>query len=118
MGRTKPTLGYPTRGAAVLAMLGKGWSRAEIAEELNICLPTVSTLAFQARGQESSPRRSDRIPVRTLQIPVGTLNALAPIAATRGMSANGLARLILETVVDARLVDAVLDDERQAEAVG
>jgi len=37
--------------------------------------------------------------------------ALAPHAARRGVHVNTLARQIVETVVDERLVDAVLDDE-------
>jgi len=48
---------------------------------------------------------------RTIVFPVDILDALRPHAAKRGMHVNSLARRIVETVVDEKMVDALLDDE-------
>ena len=46
---------------------------------------------------------------RTILFSVDLLDQLAPNAAARGISTNSLARRIVETVFDEKMIDAVLD---------
>jgi DNA-binding NarL/FixJ family response regulator len=93
MSSAKPTLGYSTRCEAVCRLRASGLTPAEIADKLS--LPVASVRGRDRRMVTSSG---------------ATFAALAPAAARRGMSPNSLARLIVETVVAANLIDAVLDD--------
>ncbi len=54
--------------------------------------------------------RPDAGQYRTVLFPVDILKALAPHAARRGIHPNNLARLIVETAVEERLIDSILDD--------
>lgn len=51
------------------------------------------------------------IGARTILFPADILHRLSLHAERRRVSANELARQIVETAVDAGLVDAILDDE-------
>ena len=109
MPAAKPTLGYPTRTAAVVALRAAGLSSAAIAERIGISTATVTALEHSA-GRRKQPSRPAKQLGRTVLFPTDVLDALRPHAARRGMHSNHLARLIVETVVDEGMVDAVLDD--------
>lgn len=104
----KATLGYPSRTAAVLALRGHGYSTRQIAEAIGIRESTVSALEHSA-ARARKPRPAEQLG-RAVIFPVDILNALCPHAARRGIAANSLARLIVTTVVDEGMIDAVLDD--------
>jgi hypothetical protein len=70
---------------------------------------TVTALEHSAGRAGRKPRPAEKL-CRTVRFPVEILDALGPHAARRGMNPNQLARLIVEQVLDDRLVDAVLDD--------
>lgn len=110
MSRPKPTLGYPTRTAAVLALRNQRMSTSEIARAIGINESTVTALEHSAgRRRGRAPRRHEEL-CRTVLFPVDVLDVLGPHAARRNMHPNRLARLIVETVVDENMIDAVLDD--------
>lgn len=106
----KPTLGYPTRTAAVMGLRAEGLSTRQIAEAIGIEEKTVTALECSAgRKRDRSERPSEKLG-RTVVIPMDVLDQLTPHAARRGMHPNSLARLIITTVVDESMIDAVLDD--------
>jgi hypothetical protein len=110
MGAPKPTLGYPTRTAAVLALRDQRLTTHEIARRIGIPPETVTALEASAgRPRGRTPRPAEELG-RTVLFPIDVLDALGPHAAARGMHPNSLARLIVTTVVDENMVDAVLDD--------
>lgn len=107
MSTSKPTLGYPSRTAAVIGMLAEGFQEHDIARKIGISVSTVSALRCSAeRGWPRKPL--DRM--RTVNFPVSLLQKLAGAARRRGLSREMLAFMIVEQVVDDNLVDAVLDD--------
>lgn len=111
MSSPKPTLGYPTRTAAVHGLRAQNLSTRQIAEAIGIEPKTV--VALEAGSGRARPMRAERPSEqlgRTVVVPVDVLDALGPHAARRGMHVNTLARLIITTVVDEGMVDAVLDD--------
>lgn len=105
----KPTLGYPSRTDAVLALRKQGRSTPDIAIALGVEVKTVSALEHSAGRGRRAPRPAEQLG-RTILFPVDVLDALGPYAARRGVHPNALARRIVEEVVDGGLVDAVLDD--------
>lgn len=108
MSAPKPILGYPSHSAAVVALRAEGLSTTEIAGRLGIRHASVT--AFEHSAGRRRPQRPSEALGRTVLFPVDVLNALGPHAAKRGMHPNHLARLIVETVVDEGMIDAVLDD--------
>ena len=108
----KPSLGYATRTDAVLALRKQRVSTAEIARRLGIEPKTVTALEYSAGRRQRAPRPCEEMG-RTVVFPVDILAALSPHAAKRGVHVNTLARRIVETVVDEKMVDAVLDDGGQ-----
>lgn len=109
MGSPKPALGYPSRTAAVIALRQRGLSTGQIAQMLGIENKTVSALELGSSRPRREPAPSTMLG-RTVVIPIDVLNALGPHAARRCISVNALARLIISTVVDDGMIDAVLDD--------
>lgn len=109
MGAKKPTLGYASRTEAVIALRGQGFSTRHIAGRLGIGVGTVSALEHSAGRGKRTSRPAEQLG-RTVVFPIDILAALGPHAAKRNMHPNSLARLIVETVVDDDMVDAVLDD--------
>ena len=105
----KPTLGYASRTDAVCALREQGVSTPEIARQLGVQPKTVTALEHSAGRRRCSPRPAEEMG-RTVVFPIYVLDALRPHAARRGIHVNTLARLIVETVVDEAMVDAVLDD--------
>lgn len=108
MSGPKPTLGYPSRTAAVLALRDQGLPLGAIAARIGIPVTTVSALECSARRSPADRRSPDAC--RTVHVSTGTLQLLAPEARRRGISREHLAALIIDTVAEAGLVDAVLDD--------
>lgn len=106
----KPTLGYATRTDAVIGLRALGMNTPEIAARLGIATKTVAALE-SSRGRTRTPK-TDRPEGlgRAVLIPSDVLAALGPHAARRGLHPNSLARVILSTVVDEGMIDAVLDD--------
>jgi hypothetical protein len=105
MASAKPTLGYPSRTAAVLALRKQRLDTGAIAARIGIAPKTVLSL-------ETSAARTirHRDGCRTVVFPIDLLNACTPHAARRGITANELARRIVEAAIDGKIVDAVLDD--------
>jgi hypothetical protein len=114
MGACKPTLGYPSRTEAVLALRAQRLSTREISNRIGIPESTVTALEHSAGKSKRAPRRHEEL-CRTVLFPVDILDRLARHAAARNMHPNRLARLIVETVVDDDMVDAVLDDAADRE---
>lgn len=102
---SKPTLGYPSRTAAVLALRAQRLPTDKIAARIGIEPKTVIALEVSA-GRARHMAQS----CRTVLFPLDVLDQLGPHAARRGTTANELARRIVETVLDDKMVDAVLDD--------
>lgn len=109
MGARKQTLGYASRTDAVLALRSQRFSTAAIAAKIGIAESTVTALEHSAGRARRAPRPHEEL-CRTVLFPMDILDALGPHAAKRNIHPNRLARLIVETVVDDKMIDAVLDD--------
>lgn len=107
MSKSHPVLGYPSKTAAVLASLKQGLSVRAIADRIGIEEKSVMAL-------ETSSRRAKRTEERTVVFPLETLDRLRPHATRRGISANELARRIVETAADEQMINAILDDGEAA----
>ena len=103
----KPILGYPSRTACCLALREQGKSNAEISSLTGIGSTVVSTLA--ARQLVRRPRPAE-LHGRTVLFPAEVLNELKPHAARRGITANELARRIVEIAAEENMIDGILDD--------
>lgn len=106
MSAAKPTLGYPSRTAAVQALRAQGLDDRTIAERIGIAVGTVGALAASGRRRQRPAEANGR----TVLFPADILDRLGPAASERHISANELARRIVEAVADDGLIDAVLDD--------
>ncbi len=119
MGAPKPTLGYPSRTEACLALLAQGQTKRQIADRIGISATTVDALLQSAsrRGTSLHQRHGarQRPDHRTVVFEIETLNGLAVHAARRAVSVNVLARRLVETIVENDLVSAVLDDDAPAQ---
>ncbi len=109
MGVRKQTLGYASRTDAVLALRSQRLSTRQIAARIGIPENTVTALEHSAGRARRQPRPVEDL-CRTVLFPIDVLDALGPHAARRNMHPNRLARLLVETIVDEKIVDAVLDD--------
>lgn len=120
MVNAKPTLGYPSRTDAALALEGQGMPIREIAARMGVTTGTVHALLNSGarRGTSQFKRHGarQRPDHRTVVFEVETLSALALHAERRGISTNALVRRLVECAVDADLVDAILDDHDEATA--
>lgn len=110
MSAPKPTLGYPSRTAAVLDLRHRGLRDAEIADRIAISVQTVAALAASAKRR----KRPSEAGGRTVVIPVDVLDRLTPHATARGISTNELVRRLIDTAVDDGMIDAILDDMETA----
>jgi hypothetical protein len=106
MSGRKPTLGYPSRTAAVLALRDERLTTSAIATRIGIPEKSVAALEISARRSRNMAAAG----ARTILFPPDLLSRLRPHAACRDMNVNALARLIVETLLDDNLIDAVLDD--------
>ncbi|MER9211600.1 hypothetical protein NKI54_05955 [Mesorhizobium sp. M0663] len=112
MSSAKPTLGYPSRTAAVAAFRAQGMEINAIAERIGISPSTVSALECSVRRYTPKSQRGDST-CRTVHLPVGLLQRLAPHARRRGLTRETLAWMIVDAVAESDLVDAVLDDAEE-----
>lgn len=115
MGAPKPCLCYPSRTAAVIGLRGKGLTTTQIAKAIGIPEKTVIALEIGSSRPRAEPNPTEQLG-RTIVLPVDVLDALRPHAARRAISTNHLARLIVSTVVDEGMIDAVLDDSEEIAA--
>ena len=113
----KPTLGYPSRTAAVLALRSQGLCDGAIARNIGIDQKTVSALASSGKRAHLYPSefrkrkiRPSEKSARTVVIENVVLLRLHPHAKARGISVNEMVRRLVETAVDDDLVDSILDD--------
>ncbi|CAA0130238.1 Uncharacterised protein [Starkeya nomas] len=105
---SKPTLGWPTRTKAVLALREMKMTTREIAAAIGIDVKTVC--ALEASAVRAIRERPQRQRGRAILLPLDVFDALGPEAARRNISPAALARLLVETVVDENMIGAVLDD--------
>jgi hypothetical protein len=108
MPRIIPTLGYPTRAAAVVAMDERGLTPSEIAQAIGDGVTANAvrvTLSHIRNG-----RRRTHAPNRTVVFPVDALDRLKVHAAARSISVNELVRRLIDHIIDDDLVDGILDD--------
>jgi hypothetical protein len=111
-GRGIPTLGFPTRTAAAVALKAQRLGNAEIGRRMGITAAQVSSLLISHERQEARAANTPAIVV-----PVAVLKSLDTPARKRGLSAHQLARRLLETISEHHLTDAILDDaDQQTEA--
>jgi len=105
MAKAVPTLGYPTRTAAVIALDKQGKSINEIAFAIGCTPKQAGNLLYEAKNSRN---------VRTnMQVCKSVLRALEPHASRRKLNSRTLAERILKVVTESGLVDAVLDDMRE-----
>mgnify|MGYP001796789334 CR=1 FL=1 len=105
MGKAKPTLGYPTRAAACVALHAQGLKHGEIGQKLGIAKGTVCALIASQKG-----RRAEDFYQRTVRVDETVLSELKPHAKKRGLRVHQLVRELVHCVVQEGLVDAILDD--------
>lgn len=113
----KVTLGYASRTEAVLGLRRVGLSTDEIANRIGIEPKTVTALEHSALRSSKRKARPAEEHGRTILFPIDMLDRLRPHAARRGIHVNRLARMIVETVIEEGLIDSVLDDLDEIEAV-
>lgn len=118
MSRPTPTLGYPTRTAAIVALSAKGIRSEQIAERLGITLNLVHVLksAAKRRGPSAGLKNKPRNEV-AVQIDANDIKVLKPQADKRGIDVNELVRRLITAIADDGLVDGVLDDDCKKERV-
>lgn len=97
----KPVLGYPSRTAAIEALLGRGLTAQEIAREIGGSVNSVQRLMWQIQ-QRSTDRR---ITLSRLMI-----DSLRSEAARRGREPAELATRLLEVIARDDLFDALLGE--------
>jgi DNA-binding transcriptional regulator LsrR (DeoR family) len=102
---TIPTLGYPSRLAAVLALKAQGMRNFEIAATLGVSRNVVG--AFVHYGLKSDP---DTV---RIAIPGDIVRSLRVHAKARGVTVADLARAILEAGCDGCVVALLGDVERK-----
>lgn len=102
----KPTLGYPSRTAAVMALRAEGLDTGAIAARIGISRECVSALEHSAARH---PRRPPYPEGRAVLLAPDTFAALGPHAARRCIAPGTLARLIIETVLDEWARGAAVD---------
>jgi len=88
----KPTLGYPSRTAAAVALTGEGKSPQEIAELLDVSVNAVSGL-ISARNTRR-PKERD-----LLALPSDVSEALRPIATKQSIEIRELAVALLRKTI-------------------
>ena len=98
-----PTLGYASKGAAILALRKEGKTHGEIGRMLGMPPRAVSSLACRAR---QNAERTKRI----VRLDGNVFLDLERAARKRNMSAIDLAERLLYAIVTENLYDAVLDE--------
>jgi len=98
------TLGYPSRTAAVAALIESGRKPGEIATLIGCTLLEV----YNARKFHRS--LGEPIPDKTVLFGGDIFQRGERFAMARGITVNELFRRIVETAIEENIVDAVLDD--------
>ena len=96
----KPTLGYPTRYQAIMALADEGLTIPQIAERIGSNRRAVSCLIRYVRNKNGFQGYH-----RT---------AFTVAAKRRGITVNELEAYILDVVARENLFDAILDDRQEA----
>lgn len=109
MGAAKPTLGYPSRTAAVLALRTQGCTTGEIARAIGI--PISSVLALETSHERQKAKGVEPPLSHRIVLEKELFNKMLPIAAHRGICVGELARRIVAVTIEDGMVDAVLDDD-------
>lgn len=113
-----PTLGYPTRTAAVQALRAQGLSTSAIASRIGIETKSVTALEASARKTQGGPSRGARrnYQPQGLIVDAEVRRALRPHAAKRSTTVDALIGRLLAILTDDDLVDALLDDVGEVSA--
>lgn len=98
-----PTLGFPSKTAAVAAMREDGIRPSIIAKRIGLPSTRHATALLQSNMR------------RTVHVSRDVIEELGPFAKERGICAARLARLLVHTAVDQGLVNAILDYGEAAE---
>ncbi|MGV3651048.1 MAG: hypothetical protein ACO1OK_06450, partial [Devosia sp.] len=93
----------------------QGHDTARIAEMVGIPRGVVSALEHSAARSRKRAGDERQELGRMVLLPQDLIAALRRPAAKRGVSANQLARMIVEAVSDGKLIDAVLDDAEEVD---
>ena len=112
MTRSIPMLGYASKSAAAVALRRKGLKHREIAAALGVATSTVGNLLKHGRH---STQATDPAAYRTERLSKRQRSRLQQAARRRGMPLRSFVDLLLATVVDEQLVDAILDDRSTEE---
>lgn len=98
-----PTLGYPSRSAAIRALHQDGLTNAQIAARLGMRQNTVAVHLHRLR-QEGS------LAAPNLSVAPGILTRLRSAATARGLTGPELAGQLLTAIARYDLTDAILED--------
>lgn len=111
MPRAVPTLGYPTRRAAFVALAQEGCEPAEIARRVNAAHADACVTVKQVATYLSALRvqRRENVPFM-VRVSAETFEALQAEAKNRNSRVDHLARRLLEIAASEALIDAILDD--------
>lgn len=112
----RPSLGYPTRTAAIEALRKRGMETREIADELGTSTGNVIGLEWRAARPRSAASSGRHDPMIT--VPNDVMQQLRAHAFRRRISMTRLAARILAAVAGAGMVDQVLDGKRRKERKG
>lgn len=107
MGAPKPSLGYPSRTAAVLALRDQGLCDRVIASRIGISVSTVAALGCarpKAVGRQTGP-------CVTIQIKGNLAEAIIDEAAARERTAEQLVANLVAAILADDMFDAVLDED-------
>lgn len=98
MTAAMPTMGFPSKTAAVLALRGSGKRPKDVGRILNLSRKQVHALEYGSkRGTVSFPR--------------DVLSLLTSPAKQRGLSVSGLAIALVATAALDNVIDAIMDDD-------
>lgn len=100
----KPTLGYPSRTAAILALRDQGLSPRKVADAIGEPLGVVQV--HERSGRRAQHRRKGTLFVLSPE----QHGHLLPAAHARGVTVTDLLGQIVAAIAADGLVDAVLDD--------
>lgn len=96
----QPTLGYPSKSAAIIGLRREGLTEREISVKLGIKPNTVTSMECRARQREKALLKIDR----------NIYEDLRRVAWKRGITPEILGAKLLTVIVADGLIDAILDD--------
>ncbi|MBN9504955.1 MAG: hypothetical protein J0I69_02920 [Altererythrobacter sp.] len=109
--RRQPVAGYPSQGAACLALAQQGLSDAEIGQQ-------IGRDAYHVRATLRRLQLGER--PRTLALPARLIGGLQDAAAARGLEPHELATALIDLIIRDDLFEALLGEPvlRQAQDAG